>query len=103
MRRQEFPRVAEYIPRLLANKLSEPAKMAGAAESSRRGTRLDTQFIQGTCKRGEEFVIILDLDKVLTSGEVQPLVEEVTHPFPGSVLATSPHRGRTRCPMNQTW
>jgi purine-binding chemotaxis protein CheW len=34
------------------------------------GTRLKTEFIKGMGKRGEDFVILLDLDKVFTSDEL---------------------------------
>lgn len=36
----------------------------------RLGTRLDTGFIRGMGKRDEEFVIILDIDKVFTADEL---------------------------------
>ena len=41
----------------------------------RMGSRLDTDFIKGMGKLGEEFVIILDIDHVLSSEEVE-LVHE---------------------------
>ena len=34
------------------------------------GTRLDTEFIQGMGKKGEEFVILLDIDRVFSAAEV---------------------------------
>ena len=34
------------------------------------GTRLNTEFIKGMGKQNEQFVIILDIDKVLTSDEL---------------------------------
>lgn len=40
------------------------------------GTRLKTDFIRGMGKRGEGFIIILDIDKVFSSDELS-LVQEV--------------------------
>jgi purine-binding chemotaxis protein CheW len=37
----------------------------------RIGTRLDTQFIQGMGRRDEEFIIILDVDRVFSAGELE--------------------------------
>jgi purine-binding chemotaxis protein CheW len=34
------------------------------------GTRLNTEFIKGMGRQNDQFVIILDIDKVLTSGEL---------------------------------
>ncbi len=39
----------------------------------RIGTRLNTDFIQGMGKRGDNFVIILDIDRVLSSDEFSTL------------------------------
>jgi purine-binding chemotaxis protein CheW len=36
----------------------------------RIGTRLNTEFIRGMGKRGEEFIIILDIDRVFSSTEL---------------------------------
>lgn len=36
----------------------------------RMGTRLDTAFIRGMGRREEEFVIILDIDRVFSAGEL---------------------------------
>ena len=38
------------------------------------GTKLNTEFIKGMGKRGESFLIILDIDKVLSSGEISTVV-----------------------------
>ncbi len=35
------------------------------------GTRLNTEFIKGMGKQGEHFIIILDIDKVFSSGELE--------------------------------
>ena len=35
----------------------------------RIGTRLDTKFIKGMGKRDDEFIIILDIDKVFSADE----------------------------------
>ena len=42
----------------------------------RIGTKLNTDFIKGMGKHSEQFIIILDIDKVFTSGELQ-LVQEL--------------------------
>ncbi|MBE7415779.1 MAG: chemotaxis protein CheW [Deltaproteobacteria bacterium] len=36
----------------------------------RIGTRLNTEFIKGMGKRDEQFIIILDIDKIFSSGEL---------------------------------
>ncbi|MBI5446356.1 MAG: chemotaxis protein CheW [Deltaproteobacteria bacterium] len=36
----------------------------------RLGTRLDTSFIQGMGKREEEFIVLLDIDKIFTAQEM---------------------------------
>lgn len=41
--------------------------------SPKLGTRLRTEFIRGMGKRGEEFLIILDIDKVLSCEELMTL------------------------------
>jgi purine-binding chemotaxis protein CheW len=46
---------------LESNQIEPPPKI---------GTRLKTEFIKGMGKRGEDFIIILDLDKVFTSEEL---------------------------------
>lgn len=42
----------------------------------RIGTRLDTDFIEGIGKRGDRFLIILQIDKVLTAEEISTMTEE---------------------------
>lgn len=42
----------------------------------RIGTKLNTEFIKGMGKHNEQFIIILDIDKVFTSGELE-LVQEL--------------------------
>jgi purine-binding chemotaxis protein CheW len=39
----------------------------------RIGTILDTEFIRGMGKRGEEFIIILDIDRILTQQELSDI------------------------------
>lgn len=51
---------------LQAEQIEEPPKM---------GTNIDTDFILGMGKKGEDFVIILDIDKVFTSDEVSAIAE----------------------------
>lgn len=36
----------------------------------RMGTRLDTTFIEGMARRGEEFAIVLDVDRVFSAEEI---------------------------------
>lgn len=45
----------------------------------RMGARLKTEFIQGMGKRDEQFLIILDIDRVFSSEELI-LVQEATEP-----------------------
>ncbi|TGU71283.1 MULTISPECIES: chemotaxis protein CheW [Geomonas] len=42
----------------------------------RIGTKLNTDFIKGMGKHNEQFIIILDIDKVFTSGELE-LVQNI--------------------------
>jgi len=42
----------------------------------RIGTKLNTDFIKGMGKHNEQFIIILDIDKIFTSGELE-LVQEL--------------------------
>lgn len=51
----------EEVFDLSGDKLEPPPKI---------GTRLDTAFIKGMGKRDEEFVIVLDFDKVFGAGEL---------------------------------
>ena len=37
------------------------------------GARIDTSFILGMGKRGDEFIIILNMQKILTSGEISEI------------------------------
>lgn len=41
----------------------------------RMGTRLNTNFIKGMGKRDEKFIILLDIDKVFSTGELLTLQE----------------------------
>jgi purine-binding chemotaxis protein CheW len=41
----------------------------------RIGTRLNTDFIKGMGKHAEQFIIILDIDKVFTAGELELVLE----------------------------
>lgn len=43
------------------------------------GTRLDTGFIEGMGRRGEEFVIVLDANKVFSVDEIQAAQSAVTY------------------------
>lgn len=52
-------------------------------QAPRLGTKLHTDFIDGMCKRGEEFIILLNLVKIFTQEELiavhpeKELIEEV--------------------------
>ena len=41
----------------------------------RIGTRLNTDFIKGMGKHADQFIIILDIDKVFTAGELEMVLE----------------------------
>ena len=41
----------------------------------RIGTKLNTEFIKGMGKHAEQFIIILDIDKVFTAGELELVCE----------------------------
>ena len=41
----------------------------------RIGTRLNTDFIKGMGKHNDQFIIILDIDRVFTQGEIEMVVE----------------------------
>ena len=53
------------------------------------GTRLDTRFIQGMGKRGEEFVILLDIDQVFSAGELEMVQASGALPPPGVAAAAA--------------
>lgn len=44
------------------------------------GTRLNTDFIKGMGKHNNQFIIILDIDKIFNSDELQALNDETTSP-----------------------
>lgn len=52
----------------------------------RIGTKLRTEFIKGMGKHGEEFIIILDIDKVFSSDELAELIGSRAN---GEVLAAA--------------
>ena len=49
------------------------------APAPRIGTRLNTEFIQGMGKRDDQFLIILDIDRVFSSDELL-LVQDASEP-----------------------
>ncbi|HEX9860550.1 MAG TPA: chemotaxis protein CheW [Nitrospirota bacterium] len=53
----------------------------------RFGARLDTEFIQGMGKRDDRFLIILDIDKVLSGDEVARMRETGEQAAPPNVAA----------------
>jgi purine-binding chemotaxis protein CheW len=46
----------------------------------RIGTRLNTEFIKGMGKQGEQFLIILDIDRVFSSDELL-MVQDAVEPL----------------------
>lgn len=42
----------------------------------RIGTRLDTDFIEGIGKSGDRFLVILNIDKILTAEEISSMAEQ---------------------------
>lgn len=42
----------------------------------RMGARLDSDFIHGMGKRNEEFIILLDIDRVFTADDIRSVTEE---------------------------
>lgn len=61
----------------LADSVQEVVELDGAqvVPAPRMGTRIDTSVIRGMGKREEEFVIILDIDRVFSSGELKSVTE----------------------------
>ncbi len=64
----------------LADSVQEVIELeAGQIEPPpRMGTRLDTGFIRGMGRRGDEFVIILDIDRVFSAEELAAVAEAGT-------------------------
>jgi len=54
----------------------------GIQPPPRMGTRLDTKFIKGMGKQNDEFIIILDIDLILSSDEVA-IAESIVQEFAG--------------------
>jgi len=56
----------------LADSVQEVIDLAAAqiAPPPRMGTRIDTDCIRGIGRRDEQFVVILDIDRVLSAGEL---------------------------------
>jgi purine-binding chemotaxis protein CheW len=48
----------------------------------RLGTRVDIDFIKGIGKRDEQFIMLLDIDKVLTDQDLQAVESEARQPPP---------------------
>ena len=44
------------------------------------GTRLNTEFIKGMGKKNDEFIILLDIDKIFSSEEIAMVVESEEEP-----------------------
>jgi purine-binding chemotaxis protein CheW len=62
------------------------------------GARLSTDFIKGMGKRGEEFLIVLDIDRVFSSMEVA-LAQEATAAPMADHLSAQPLGGQTASAM----
>lgn len=69
----------------LADSVQEVIELDAASivPPPRMGTRVDTSFIRGMGKREDQFLVILDLERVLSEGEPPPVAGE---------LATEPAR-----------
>lgn len=59
----------------LADSVQEVVEFEGSQieDAPKIGIRLDTEFIDGMAKKGEEFVIILNIDKVFSADELTVL------------------------------
>jgi len=57
----------------------------------RMGTKLDTHFIEAMARHGEEFIIVLDIDRVLSADEIIALRDSVTDD-PGASKRKAPKR-----------
>jgi purine-binding chemotaxis protein CheW len=43
------------------------------------GAKIDTSFIEGMGKKGEDFIIILNMNKILSSNEISDIADKVLH------------------------
>lgn len=59
------------------------------------GIKLNTEFIKGMGKRNDTFLIILDMDKVLTAKEIRE-VEEATSIVPGEIRESAQSPAETQ-------
>jgi len=49
------------------------------------GTRLDTDFIEGIGKNNDRFLVILNIDKILTSEEITSMADQAAQDAGGSI------------------
>ncbi|MCF7948970.1 MAG: chemotaxis protein CheW [Spirochaetia bacterium] len=49
------------------------------------GTRLDTDFIEGIGKNNDRFLVILNIDKILTSEEITSMADQAAQDTGGSI------------------
>jgi purine-binding chemotaxis protein CheW len=63
------------------------------AAPPRIGTRINTDFIRGIGRRDDQFVMILDIDRVLTAEELRATTSGVGAPGMGSEAITSEQQG----------
>lgn len=70
----------EEVVEIDSDKISPPPRL---------GIKLNTDFIKGMGKRNDDFVIILDMDKVLTAEEIEE-VEIATSIVPTEMLQKGP-------------
>ena len=71
---------SEIVMGLLTDSVSEVVDMeADQVEPAPNiGTAIDSSFIQGMGKKGDEFIILLNINKVLSSDELSELTAEQT-------------------------
>lgn len=59
----------------------------------RMGTKLDTQYIEAMARYEDEFIIVLDIDKVLSADEIIAIRESVTEEPPSAKPKRSTGKG----------
>lgn len=70
------------------------------APPPRIGSRIDTRFISGMGKRGGEFIIILDLPKIFSQGDLEDVIHTAQHLAPEEVSSEQEAAGDDQQPDN---
>lgn len=77
----------------LADSVQEVIELddAGIAPPPRMGTRVDTAFIRGMGRREDQFLVVLDIDRVLTGDDLRAVAAapEAEHPGPAEPPPTA--------------